>query len=167
MKGTRRDAISGGLAAAVGFAAAEAVPAKADAGADDASLRAAFDRLSKTLNGGDVEGFLALRHDRAVVIDEDSPFVLDKALFREHVDFHLSGMWTALEWLPREPKFEVIGTTGVVSTYFTLRGKPKDAGFRLRHGLCTVCCNWDGAQWRAGMFNIDPLSGHVVDASPT
>lgn len=135
---------------------------------DATSLEAAFRKAFAVFWGkGTIEEFYAFFDDAGYMIDEDTPFVLDKGLFREHVDFHLGGMWTSLEWIPREPKFEVIGTTGVVSTYFTLRGKPKNAGFRLRHGVCTVCCHWDGTQWRAGMLNIDPLSGHIVDASPT
>jgi len=135
---------------------------------DAASLEAAFRKAFAVFQGkGSIDDFYGFFDDAGYMIDEDTPFVLDKALFKEHVDFHLAGMWTALEWIPRDARFDVIGTTGVVSTYFTLRGKPKDAGFRLRHGICTVCCHWDGRQWRAGMLNIDPLSGHIVDASPS
>jgi hypothetical protein len=132
-----------------------------------ASLETAFREAFGVFWGeGTIERFYDWFDDDAFLIDEDTPFVLSKALFREHVDFHLAGQWTKLEWKPREPKFEVIGTTGLISAYFTLRGKPKDSGFRLRHGVCTVLCHWDGTRWRAGMLNIDPLLGHIVDASP-
>ncbi len=134
---------------------------------DAASLESAFRKGFGVFWGkGTLEDFYAFFDDGGFMIDEDTPFVLDKAQFREHVDFHVNGMWTSIEWIPRDPRFDVFGATGVVSTYFTLRGKPKDAGFRLRHGLCTVVCHWDGQGWRAGTLNIDPLSGHIVDASP-
>jgi hypothetical protein len=134
---------------------------------DTASLEAAFRKAFGVFWGkGTIEDFYAFFDDAGFMIDEDTPFVLTKALFKEHVDFHLAGMWTQLEWIPREPKFDVIDTTGLISTYFTLRGKPTDAGFRLRHGVCTVLCHWDGKEWRAGLLNIDPLLGHIHDASP-
>jgi len=134
---------------------------------DATSLEAAFRRAFGVFWGkGTIDAFYDFLDEEGSFVDEDTPFVLNKALFREHVDFHLGGMWSSLEWIPREPRFDVFGTTGLVSTYFTLRGKPKDAGFRLRHGLCTVVCHWDGRQWRAGLVNLDPLSGHIVDASP-
>ena len=115
---------------------------------------------------GVLADFFAFLDDAGFMIDEDTPFVLDKAQFKEHVEFHMSGIWSALEWIPRDPRFDVFGNTGVVSTYFTLRGKPKDSGFRLRHGFCSVVCQWNGSAWRAGALNIDPLLGHIVDASP-
>ena len=133
---------------------------------DAASLEAAFRRAFGVFWGkGTIQEFYDFLDEQGFYTDEDTPFVLDKALFREHIDFHL-GQWSMLEWIPREPKFDVFGTTGLVSTYFTLRGKPKGSGFRLRHGVCTVACHWDGTRWRAGMVNIDALIGHIVDASP-
>jgi hypothetical protein len=133
---------------------------------DARSLEAAFTKAFAVFQGkGSIDDFYAWFDDAAFMLDEDTPFVLDKALFREHVGFHL-GMWERLEWIPRDPKFEVVDGTGIVSTYFTFRGKPKGSGFRLRHGVCTVLCHWDGREWRAGMLNIDTLLGHIVDASP-
>lgn len=135
---------------------------------DATSLEAAFRKAFGVFHGqGTLDDFYGFFDDGGFMIDEDTPFVLGKPEFREHVDFHVSGPWTKLEWIAREPRFDVHGSTGVVSTYFTLRGKPKDAGFRLRHGLCTVICGWDGRGWRGLALNLDPLSGHIVDASPS
>ena len=120
-------------------------------------------------NKGTVENFYDFFDDRALMVDEDTPFLLEKPAFKEHVDFHLSGIWDKLEWIPRDPKFVVVGSTGIVNTYFTLRGKPKDAGFRLRHGIVTIVCSYDAAasQWRAASMLLDPLLGHIENASPT
>lgn len=135
--------------------------------ADETSLAADFETAFSTFrDGGEVASFDAFFDDAGFVIDEDTPFLLDKAQFSEHMDFHRSGVWSKREWIVREARFDVWGTTGVVSAYFTLRGKPKDAGFRLRHGVCTVGCYWDGRRWRGVTLNIDTLSGHVEGASP-
>jgi hypothetical protein len=136
--------------------------------AEPASLQADFESAFAVFRGnGSIDDLYAFFDDAGFMIDEDVPFLLDKAQFREHLGFHLSGVWSKLEWIAREPRFDVWGTTGVVSAYFTLRGKPRDAGFRLRHGLCTVGCYWDGQRWRGATLNLDPLSGHIEDASPT
>ncbi len=133
---------------------------------DAASLEAAFRHAFGALRvDGSIRDFYDFLDEDGFYADEDTPFVLGKALFREHIDFHL-GQWSSFEWVPREPRFHVFGTTGLASCYFTLRGKPKGSGFRLRHGVCTVACHWDGARWLAGMVNIDALNGHIVNASP-
>jgi hypothetical protein len=134
---------------------------------DATTLEAAFQKAFAVFHGkGTTTDFFAFLDDAGYMIDEDVPFVLDKSQFREHVEFHMSGMWSSLEAVPREPRFTVVGTTGVISANLTIRGKPRDSGFRLRHCLMSLVCYWDGGQWRALSLNIDPLSGHIVDASP-
>jgi hypothetical protein len=134
---------------------------------DAASLEAAFRSAFAVFWGkGKVEDFYGFFEEAALMIDEDTPFLLSKEQFVEHVNFHLNGLWSSLEWIPRAPECAVFGTTGLISTNFTLRGKPRDAGFRLRHGLCTAVCQWDGKAWRGLSLNIGVLTGHIVDASP-
>lgn len=131
------------------------------------TLEAAFREAFAVFWGkGTIEDFYGFFDERGAFVDEDSPFLLDKKLFQDHVDFHVKGNWDALEWIPREPRFQVIGRTGIVTCYFTLRGKPRDSGFRLRHGVCSALCYWDGRQWRGATLHLDPLLGHIRDASP-
>lgn len=173
MNGTRRDVLAGGLIAVAGLAAATAAqpaaaaPAAKPVAADDASLRAAFAKLSQTLNGGDVAGFLGLFDERAVVIDEDSPFRMSKAEFVDHLGFHGNGTWEGFAWVPRETRYLVRGDTGVTAGTVTFRGKPVDAGFRLRHLMHTI--GWaraPGGDWRIVCFHQTPLYGHIDGASP-
>jgi ketosteroid isomerase-like protein len=116
-------------------------------------------------NAGTVDQFFAFIDDRAVAIDEDHPFIMDKAQFRDHIQFHL-GSWESFTWVPYETRFDVEGDTGIVSTAFTLRGKPKGSGFRLRHGLATVVCHHQPAGWKAVALTFDALIGHLERASP-
>jgi ketosteroid isomerase-like protein len=170
---TRRGVLRGGFAAAAALAAAApgagATAAGAEGGtADDASLRTAFDRLSKTLNGGDVDGFLALFHERAVVIDEDSPFRNTKEQFIDHLGFHGAKNWEGFAWVPRDTRLFVRGNTGYTAGTVTFRGKPVDSGFRLRHMMHTI--GWSrpaaGADWKIVLFHQAPLYGHLHGTSP-
>ena len=116
-------------------------------------------------NAGTVDEFFAFIDEQAVAIDEDHPFIMNKARFRDHIEFHL-GLWDSIAWIPYETRFDVEGDAGIVSTAFTLRGKPKGSGFRLRHGLATVACHHDGSRWRAVALTFDALVGHIERASP-
>ena len=132
----------------------------------ESDFRAAFGLF---WGDGTREAFYDFFDDEALMVDEDNPNVLDKRAFVDHVNFHLDGAWESIEWKPYEPTFRVFGETGVITTYFTLRGKPTDAGFRIRHGLCSVTCYWDRGSdhWRAMTLMLDPLMGHIKNASPS
>lgn len=133
----------------------------------DTSLREAFDRFAATLVAGDLPGFLGLFHNDAVIIDEDVPFRLGKQEFAEHLGFHGPSNWESFAWVPRNFRVEVFGDTGFVAGGATFRGKPKDAGFRLRHMLQTM--GWhrgDDGQWRIVSFHQSPLVGMVDYGSP-
>lgn len=117
---------------------------------------------------GTREAFFDFFHDDAKFVDEDHPSVLDKPAFTDHIDFHLDGAWESLKIVTYESRFLVVGSTGVVTTYYTLRGKPTDSGFRIRHGICSVSCYYDETadRWRGMSLMLDPLSGHIDNASP-
>jgi ketosteroid isomerase-like protein len=167
----RRTLLAAGGVAVLGAAAGTApvaAGAAAARGADVASLQAAFDRLSQTLNGGDVAGFLGLFHERALVIDEDSPFRNTKAEFIDHLGFHGPGNWQGFAWVPRETRLYVRGDTGYTAGTVTFRGKPVDSGFRLRHMMHTIGWNRPSAagEWKIVLFHQAPLYGHLHGTSP-
>ena len=170
MSSSRRDVLMGGVAVAAAVATGDAGGAAgARAGperGDVASLQAAFDRLSKTLNGGDVAGFLALFDERATVIDEDSPFRNSKAQFVDHLGFHGAKNWEGFAWVPRETRLLVRGDTGYTAGTVTFRGKPVDDGFRLRHMLHTITWHRTGGDWKIVCFHQAPIYGHVSNPSP-
>lgn len=133
------------------------------------TLQSAFKAAFAVFWGaGAIEGFLAFIDDDALIIDEDNPFVLDKTAFKDHLDFHLGGNWEALGWKAWKPDFRIVGETGLISSNFTLRGKPKDSGFRQRHGVISVVCHFDSGsrQWKAGTLHLSPLLSHIHHASP-
>lgn len=133
---------------------------------DIRSLEAAFRQgFGIFLAAGSREQLLAFLDDRALIIDQDLPFVMNKAQYQDHLDFHLAS-WESGRLLPYETRYQVEGDTGIVSTAFSIRGKPKGSGFRLRHGLATVVCHHDQRGWRAVSVTFDPLLGHIDGASP-
>ena len=108
---------------------------------------------------------LALLPDDALVIDHDIPYPLDRAGYADHLDFH-TGNWERIETRFHELRSAIHGSTGIVSAYFIERGKPKNAGFRLRAGYCTAVCALENGQWRALGLHLSPLAGQITDASP-
>lgn len=130
------------------------------------TLEAAFRKVFDGLRAGSPDALMQFLAESALVIDEDTPFVLDKAAFREHIGFHFGGMWESIALVTREETFAVLGTTGVITGLFTLRGKPRDSGFRLRYGNVSLVCAWENGAWSALSLVLGPLSGHITDGSP-
>ncbi|MCG8505835.1 MAG: nuclear transport factor 2 family protein [Sphingomonadales bacterium] len=153
-----------GVAAAAGPLMAGSGAATADG--QTADLQRAFDRLEAALAGGDLDGFYGLIDDDAVIIDEDIPFILSKADFIDHIDFHLTGIWENFSWQSRDPQFRVFGNTGIVASFATFRGKPVDSGYRQRHLTFTQGWNRFADGWRLVNWHQSPIDGHVIEGSP-
>jgi hypothetical protein len=165
--GRRRFAAAALALSGVAGAAAPATAAvQCSFGPDAQSLRSASVRLSQPQNGGDVAGFLGLFDERALVIDEDAPFPMTKSEFIDHLGFHGAGNWQGFFWVPRETRVLIVGDTRLTTGGVTFRGKPVDAGFRLRHVLHSITSIRRGADWRIVCFHQTALFAHINGASP-
>ena len=166
----RRDAVK--LIGAGGIAGLSLFPFLAQGTlADDSqigtgTLQAAFEKLRGSLASGNLVEFFGLIDDRAVIYDEDIPFRLSKADFKDHIDFHLRDIWESFAWLPRELKYSVYGVTGAVMGYAIFRGKPRDAGFRQVQMAFTQGWYMNNGVWMLFNWHQSPLSGHVLENSP-
>ncbi|MBL0923096.1 MAG: nuclear transport factor 2 family protein [Sphingomonadaceae bacterium] len=129
-------------------------------------LESAFRSLSDALGRGDLDAFYGMMLDDAVIMDEDLPFRVDKAGFQNHIAFHVSGVWESFAWKPHDVRFTATGNSGAVAGFAMFRGKPKDAGFRLRPMMFTQ--GWmkrtDG--WRLASWHQSPVVGHTDAQSP-
>jgi hypothetical protein len=119
--------------------------------------------------GATPEQFLDFFVDAGLFIDEDVPFVLDKRQFVDHVGFHMSGIWDFMHWRPRDVHLAVIGETGRMDCAFALQGKPRDAGFRQRFGICTLIARYDrdSQRWQGLNLHMSALQSHVDRCAPT
>jgi hypothetical protein len=136
---------------------------------NEKTLREAFAKTFASFrNGGDKAAFLAFFDERAMFVDEDNPLPMDKSGFTDHLGFHTSGIWESVGWKPWQEVVKVFGATGLVTGTFTVRGKPKSAGFRQRHGNFSLVCLWDSAkrEWRGVKLHLSPLQSHIHHASP-
>jgi hypothetical protein len=168
---TRRDwlRLAGGTAALGYVAAAVAAPAAPRAGAAASSLaelKSTFDATVAALNSGKIDEFYAVLHPNLLMIDEDSPWRLDLAGFKDHIGFHGGNLWESFAWKPNEARVRVIGATGVVVGAATFRGKPKDAGYRLRPLLFSQGWVREASGWRMLLWHQSPIVGHVSKGSP-
>jgi hypothetical protein len=160
-----RDISLGAAAAAAGMPAAQAQGTRSAAD-ETGALRQAFDGMVDALNRGDLDGFWAAFHPSAIMIDEDAPWRFDLPGIKDHIAFHGGNLWEGFAWRPRDPRFRVVGSTGVVAGAATFRGKPKDAGYRLRHLLWSQGWIRDDGAWRTVLWHQSPVVGHVTRGSP-
>jgi ketosteroid isomerase-like protein len=161
---TRRNALTLAAAAGAGPAMAAAPPAKGGAAEDD--FRRAFAALEAALGRGDLDAFYATIDDGAVIFDEDIPFRLTKADFKDHIDFHLAGLWESFAWKSRHTQFRTFGGTGIVAGAAVFRGKPRDSGYRQRHIAFTQGWARRKEGWRLINWHQSPFDGHIIEGSP-
>lgn len=126
----------------------------------------AFRAFVQSLATGDLDTFYATIHDSATIYDEDIPFRLTKSGFKDHIDFHISGLWEGFSWQDRNPNFRVFGSTGLVASFATFRGKPVDSGYRQRHMAFTQGWHKFDEGWRLISWHQSPFDGHILEASP-
>lgn len=129
-------------------------------------LEEAFGKLVAALAGGDLAGFYGLISSDAVIMDEDLPFRVDRAGFEQHIAFHGPGNWEGFAWKPQQIRFAEQGATGVAVGFAMFRGKPRDAGFRLRPMLFSQGWANTPEGWRVTSWHQSPVIGHVSAQSP-
>ncbi len=147
------------LGAMAGSVAATALAAPAEAAAPSDGLEKAFLAL---LDPATRETMLA---EDAIAIDSDAPFPMARADYADHLAFHRP-LWEKREWRAYEVAQKRVGDTGIVTAYLMDRGKPKNAGFRIRPTYCTAVFARTPAGWRAIGLHLGPLSGQLTDISP-
>lgn len=131
-----------------------------------ASLEKAFLGLADALAAGDLPRFFEYMLPDAMIMDEDGPFRVDRAGFQDHIDFHVSGTWESFAWKPRCVSYSAMADTGAVAGFAMFRGKPRDAGFRLRPMLFTQSWTRLDGVWRLAGWQLSPIVGYVQQQSP-
>ncbi len=135
------------------------------AAADTNGPEAAFQALVASLRRGDLDSFYGTMTDNFVMIDEDSPYRLSKTEFQDHIGFHVSGIWESFEWRPASFNTRAFGTSGIITGFATFRGKPRDAGFRIRHLMFSQTWSIVDGVWRLVLWHQSPIDGHIVGVS--
>lgn len=130
-------------------------------------LNDAFNTLVAALSRGDLTSFYDVMLPDAMIMDEDLPFRVDKAGFQSHIAFHGSENWEGFAWKPSGVRYAVLGNTGVVTGFAMFRGKPRDAGFRLRPMLFSQGWAHLPMGWRLASWQQSPVVGHVTRQSPS
>lgn len=140
-----------------------------------ASVRAAAQTLSPAAKAFLVAhsgAFDQLRRLRFLLTDglavvHDVPFPLDHAAYADHVAFHGEN-WELLELVPQSVETVAVSReNAIVSCFFLERGKPKNAGFRLRPGFATATCMLVDGEWQALSVHFSSLRSQILDASPS
>ena len=132
----------------------------------DRGFKAAFESLIGALAKGDLEGFYGLILPNAAILDEDLPFRVDRAGFQAHIAFHGPASWEGFSYKPYDVRFASRGTSGVACGFAMFRGKPRDAGFRLRPMMFQQGWTRTSGGWRLASWHQSPVVGHVNRPSP-
>ena len=135
--------------------------------ADSSGVEAAFKEMVGALKSGNLDGFYGAMHPAFTMIDEDSPFRMSKAEFQDHIGFHVSGIWESFEWKPLTFESREFGSSGTITGFATFRGKPRDAGFRIRHLMFAQTWARTSAGWELVLWHQSPVDGHIFGVSPT
>lgn len=154
---SRRETI--GMLAASAAAVSLQGAAAAQGSTEPNGLRAAFLRL---LDPATRESALA---PSAIVIDNDAPVPMDRADYADHLAFHRP-LWESRALIPYDVTLRQTGETGIATAYVMDRGKPKNAGFRIRPSYVTAVFARAGGGWQAIGLHIGPLNGQLIDISP-
>jgi hypothetical protein len=164
---SRRDFFGVAAIGAIAAASLASEPAPA-AIAAESGAESAFRRAFAGLEDGglDVDARLSFLAPNASVVDHDVPYLMDVAGYTDHLHF-LASHWEKVEWSIHELRVASHGPGAIVSCFYNERGKPRNAGFRLRAGFCTAVCTQDSGRWRALALHMSPLSAQILDASPS
>jgi ketosteroid isomerase-like protein len=106
--------------------AAVLVTAAAARGDDVADLKATFEQGVAALNKQDLTAFMALQHTDYTGFGATAPLLTEG---KDALQAALQNAFSSRESTtirPINPQFRVIGSTGIVQTYFTTTVKPKD-----------------------------------------
>jgi hypothetical protein len=131
------------------------------------SLEAAVRGLEHALATGDLDGFYGAMAADAVILDEDLPFAGDKAAFQDHISFHGPANWEGFAWKPKDVRILCQDGAGSVVGFAIFRGKPRDAGYRLRPMLFSQAWAWMQGRWQLVAWHQSPVIGHVSQQSPS
>jgi hypothetical protein len=164
METPRRGFLLGsGLALAAGLSSARLAAASPSGVTSDAA---------KAFLGAHAGSFDAARRaafllPQGLAVVHDVPFLLDHSAYGDHLAFHGEN-WESLEFMAQQVETVMVSPeNAVVSCYFLERGKPRDAGFRLRPGFATATCVLSGGEWRALGVHFSSLRSQILDASPS
>jgi hypothetical protein len=159
MSGTSRRETLAMIAAGAATAGLSGTALAQGTNVEPAGLRDAFKRL---LDPATREAMLA---PAAIVIDNDVPVPMGRADYADHLAFHRS-LWESRALVPYDITLRQVGETGIATAYVMDRGKPKDAGFRIRPSYVTAVFGRAGVGWQALGLHIGPLNGQLIDISP-
>jgi ketosteroid isomerase-like protein len=125
-------------------------------GADVDDFKAAFNKAVNDYNNRD-DGFFATLQDQMVVFSPGVPFPVDgKAAYEKSI----RAFWATREsstFIPVNPQFRVVGSTGVAWGHFTFANKPKDDGMETTYGRYTVVFSKSGGKWLALTSHYSPI----------
>ncbi|MBD2842614.1 hypothetical protein [Erythrobacter rubeus] len=164
MQNTRRSfMVVSSVAAGSAMAPVSAVAQNRSSGSSDAA-KAFLAAHQGTFEAGRRLGFLL---PDGLAVTNDVPFPMDYSAYQDHLNFHAEN-WDLHEWMSQDIEIvELADGSAVVSAFYIERGKPRDAGFRLRPGFATATCVMHEGEWKALSVHFSSLRSQVLDASPS
>jgi ketosteroid isomerase-like protein len=116
-------------------------------------LKAAFEQHIQTLNTHNLDAFVATVHNGVTGFTIASPFPVDgQEVIRQFVQTVIANT-ESNTFMPINPQFRVIGTTGVVWSHHAVARKPKDGPRTTVFGRSTFTFVKTDGQWLCVSFH--------------
>jgi ketosteroid isomerase-like protein len=116
-------------------------------------LKAAFEQHIQTLNTHNLDAFVATVHNGVTGFTIASPFPVDgQEVIRQFVQTVIANT-ESNTFMPINPQFRVIGTTGVVWSHHAVARKPKDGPRTTVFGRSTFTFVKTDGQWLCVPFH--------------
>jgi ketosteroid isomerase-like protein len=116
--------------------------------ADVDDLKATYEKAVKAYNSRD-DAWYATFDDKAVSFHPTAPFAIDGDAHNKQVIKSFWGTVDSTVFSPVNPKYRVIGSTGIVWGHYAFANKPKDGGMRTSYGRFTTIYTKSDGKWLA------------------
>ncbi len=132
-------------------------PCRSDAEDDVEALQQVFEAEIAALDAGDLEGALSLAHDGIVLFGIFSPFPANgKEEFKKTVQAYFA-TYDDATFSPVDPRFRVVGGTGIAWGNYQLAATPKGGVLGYSHGRYIFSYAKVDGKWMLLSMHISPL----------
>jgi len=126
--------------------------------ADIDDLKAAYEQYVTVFNAHNLDGWISMHHNQAVIFDDNTPFAADGKATVQQVFHTLFDNTESAIFTPVSPQFRVIGSGAIIWAHYAFAVKPKDGPLQTTFGRVTLTWVKVEGKWLVLNFHMSRLS---------